>query len=212
MGFFISYLRHVCDTSYLVIRYNLNWYKPFKTRRICQEEIILFKEVARSAVKSLLLPHWCQSIVVQLVPKGRTRKGKSQRRKRRYVHILRLDNHQTRGIWQLKSLCWFTALVKMYFIVWYGRAWYHHTILVSVWHALVGSIWMNTSKQRLAVEREKRKHCPLNPKTVTLSERLPKSSISMTAVSLSTYAVILFLHGKATQLWPFWPRRIIPFG
>lgn len=24
MGFFISYLRHVCDTSYLAIRYNLN--------------------------------------------------------------------------------------------------------------------------------------------------------------------------------------------
>ncbi len=29
---------------------------------------------------------------------------------------------------------------------------------------LVGSIWMNTSKQRLAVEREKRKHCPFEPK------------------------------------------------
>ncbi len=24
MGFFISYLRHVCDTSYLAIRYNLD--------------------------------------------------------------------------------------------------------------------------------------------------------------------------------------------
>ena len=24
MGFFISYLRHICDTSYLAIRYNLD--------------------------------------------------------------------------------------------------------------------------------------------------------------------------------------------
>ena len=32
---FYLYLRHVCDTSYLAIRYNLDWYKPFKTRRIC---------------------------------------------------------------------------------------------------------------------------------------------------------------------------------
>ena len=67
-------------------------------------------------------------------------------------------------------------------------------------------------KTKAGSRKRKKKHCPLNPKTVTLSERLPRSSISMTAVSLSTYAVILFLHGKATQLCPFWPRRIIPFG
>lgn len=98
MGFFISYLRHICDTSYLAIRYNLNWYKPFITRRMCQEEITPSKDVARSAVKSLLLPHWCQSIVALLVPNEHTRKDKSQKRKKRYAKHWLDGYHPAKGI------------------------------------------------------------------------------------------------------------------
>ena len=71
--------------------------------------------------------------------------------------------------------------------------------------------WMNTSKQRQGVEREKRKHCPLNPKTVILSERLPRNSISMTAVYLSTYAVILFLHAKSVTMFMFPNLKLINY-
>ena len=72
-------------------------------------------------------------------------------------------------------------------------------------------IWMNTSKQRQGVEREKRKHCPLNPKTVILSERLPRNSISMTAVYLSTYAVILFLYAKSVTMFMFPNLKLINY-
>ena len=59
--------------------------------------------------------------------------------------------------------------------------------------------------------KEKRMHCPLNPKTVILSERLLKSSISMTAVSLSTYAVILFLHAKSVIMFMFPNLKLINY-
>ena len=53
--FFISYLRHICITSYLAKRYNLNIHKLFIKRKICQEVITKSKEYVKSAVKSSLL-------------------------------------------------------------------------------------------------------------------------------------------------------------
>lgn len=66
-------------------------------------------------------------------------------------------------------------------------------------------------KTKARSRKRKRKHCPLNPKTVILSERLPRNSISMTAVSLSTYAVILFLHAKSATMFMFPNLKLINY-
>ena len=85
MGFFISYLRHICGTSYLAKRYNLNIHKPFIKRKICQEVITTSKEFVRNVGKSSLPRRSHQSIVALLVPRGHTRKDKSQKRRKRQI-------------------------------------------------------------------------------------------------------------------------------
>ena len=93
MGFFISYLRHICGTSYVAKRYNLNRHKPFIKRKICQEVITTSKESVRSVGKSSLPRHSHQSIVALLVPRGHTRKDKSQKKRKSYGrHIGKTDS------------------------------------------------------------------------------------------------------------------------
>lgn len=60
-------------------------------------------------------------------------------------------------------------------------------------------------KTKAGSRKRKRKHCLLSPKIVTPSERLQRSSISMTAVYSSTYAVIQSLHVKSATM--FMPRN-----
>ena len=64
-------------------------------------------------------------------------------------------------------------------------------------------------KTKAGSRKRKRRHCPLNPKIVTPSERSQRSSISMTAVCLSTYAVILFLHAKSVTMFMFPNLKLI---
>lgn len=82
--------------------------------------------------------------------------------------------------------------------------------LVNVWHALVGNIWMNTSKQRTGVKEEK-ETLSFEPKIVILSERLQRNFISMIVVSLSTYGVILFLHAKSVIMFMFPNLKLINY-
>lgn len=66
-------------------------------------------------------------------------------------------------------------------------------------------------KTKAESRKRKRRHYPLNPKIVTPSERLQRSSISMTAVYLSTYAVILFLHAKSVTMFMFPNLKLIDY-
>lgn len=66
-------------------------------------------------------------------------------------------------------------------------------------------------KTKAGSRKRKKRHYPLNPKIVTPSERLQRSSISMTAVYLSTYAVILFLHAKSVTMFMFPNLKLIDY-